>query len=288
VQGEELVYYVVVNLLVLVVVTLLASYLAERLTTAGGRIVAAEERADRAEHMAELGRLATGLAHEIRNPLGSISGAIQLLSTNSGLSGDDRQLCEIIQREASRLNDLVSDMMNVAKPRAPEPSVVDLSATVRDVIGLAARSGRSSSDVSVVFDGEDGVAVRADGAQLRQLIWNLVRNAVQASNAGDEVRVSVVLEKNGHVILTVEDHGVGLDETAKQRLFDAFFTTRSHGTGIGLAVVKRIADDHGFSIRVDSEEGQGATFTVDLGLSVEGAPAGAAPPASPSTPPPML
>jgi signal transduction histidine kinase len=91
-----------------------------------------------------------------------------------------------------------------------------------------------------------------------------VRNAVQASSAGDHVRVNVEVDA-GRVRLMVEDHGVGIDEQAKARLFDAFFTTRSQGTGVGLAVVKRIADEHGFAIDVRSSEGQGATFRVALG-----------------------
>jgi signal transduction histidine kinase len=107
--------------------------------------------------------------------------------------------------------------------------------------------------------------VQADGAQLRQLVWNLVRNGVQASNAGDAVRVSVSVDPAHGVELSVTDTGIGIDDAAKERLFDAFFTTRSQGTGVGLAVVKRIADEHGFSIRVESLEGRGAVFRVALG-----------------------
>src|SRR5690606_22517724 len=101
-------------------------------------------------------------------------------------------------------------------------------------------------------------------------IWNLVRNAVQASSAGSEVTVTVsTADGSGPVQLSVEDHGVGLTEEAKERIFDAFFTTRAQGTGVGLAVVKRIADDHGFSIAVESESGHGARFTAELGPLVE-------------------
>jgi signal transduction histidine kinase len=273
VTDEELVYYLLVNVLVLVVVTLLTSYLAERLRAAGGRVVAAEARAESAERLAVLGRLAAGLAHEIRNPLGSIAGSVQLLRGSDGLSEDDRKLCEIIQREASRLNDLVTDMMDVARPRPPEVRAVDAAAVARDVVDLASRLGRGTTDVTVVYSGVQVAIVRADAAQLRQLIWNLVRNGVQASSAGGRVTVTVK-GVGGHVHLDVEDEGVGIDEEAKERLFDAFFTTRSHGTGIGLAVVKRIADEHGFTIRVESERGHGARFALDLGpeqLDLDGA-----------------
>jgi two-component system sensor histidine kinase HydH len=264
---EELAYYLVVNTLVMVVVTLLTAYLVERLATAGGRIVEAEARAESAERLAVLGRLAAGLAHEIRNPLGSIAGSIQLLRTSPVLSEEDRKLCEIIQREASRLNDLVSDMMDVAKPRAPQIGIVDVCSLAREVVSLAAKSGRGVSDVSISFTGGERAPVRADPSQLRQLLWNLVRNAVQASNAGGTVEVAIE-DSDGSVVLTVRDDGVGIDRVARERLFDAFFTTRSHGTGIGLAVVKRIADEHGFAIDVFSEQGSGALFRVNLGARV--------------------
>jgi two-component system, NtrC family, sensor histidine kinase HydH len=96
---------------------------------------------------------------------------------------------------------------------------------------------------------------------LRQLVWNLVRNAVQASEAGELVTVSVEREASA-IALSVVDHGVGIEEAQMPRLFDAFFTTRSQGSGVGLAVVKRIADEHGFMIHVKSEAGRGATFRV--------------------------
>ena len=262
-SSEELSFYVTVNLLVLVVVMLLAGTLAERLRWTGGELIAATERADQAERMAALGRLAAGLAHEIRNPLGSIAGSVQLLRSGRGMSDEDQKLCEIIQSEASRLNDLVSDMMDLSRPRKPELAVIDAAAVARDVVALASKSGRSVSDVDVRFEGDETarVLVRADGSQLRQLVWNLVRNAVQASEAGEQVTVSV--RRDGEsVALSVIDRGVGIDEAQMPRLFDAFFTTRSQGSGVGLAVVKRIADEHGFLIHVTSQAGRGATFRV--------------------------
>ncbi|MDX2051101.1 MAG: ATP-binding protein [Polyangiaceae bacterium] len=259
----ELLYHVLLNVLALMVVTILAGYLAERLRITGGKLVQAEERAEQAERMAALGRLAAGLAHEIRNPLGSIAGSISLLKTANALSAEDQQLCIIIEREAARLNDLVTDMMELSKPKKPQRVDVDLVAIARDVVTLTANSGRGVSDVRVRYAGAEHAEVNADPAQLRQMIWNLVRNAVQASNAGDEVIVEVRL-LHGAVELVVEDHGMGIDDVAKERIFDAFFTTRSKGTGVGLAVVKRIVDEHGFEIAVESKANRGAVFRITL------------------------
>ncbi len=261
---DEAGFYLLVNLVVLVVVSLLSGTLADRLRWAGGELELATQRADRAERMAALGRLATGLAHEIRNPLGSISASVQLLQTAPELGGEDRRLCEIISREAARLNDLVTDMLDLSKPRKPTLEQVDAVATARDVVTLAGGRGRGVSDVEVRYTGVSHAPVQADAAQLRQLIWNLVRNAVQVSVPGAAVIVSLLETTRGKFELSVADSGPGIDEAARARLFDAFFTTRSQGTGIGLAVVKRIADEHGFPIRVDSEAGHGAVFRVTL------------------------
>ncbi len=267
--NEDLGYHLGLNVLGIMVVTLLAGYLAERLRLTRGKLAIAEERATRAERMAALGRLATGLAHEIRNPLGSISGCVQILQSASGLDAEDRKLCSIIQSEAARLNDLVTDMVDLARPRQPNFGFVDVVATVTDVVELASRSGRALSDVDIRLKVKlENCLIRADAAQLRQLIWNLIRNAVQASGAGDDVMVELLLTDANHVRLAVIDRGVGIDLVAQENLFDAFFTTRSHGTGVGLAVVKRIADEHGFVVRVESEQGNGATFYVDLGPAV--------------------
>ncbi len=263
VSGEELVYGAAVNILVMMVVALLAGNLTERLRATGGQLLVAEQRAEQAEREAALGRLAAGLAHEIRNPLGSISGCVRMLANSGSLEEEDRQLCEIIDTEASRLNDLVSDMLDLAKPRQPEKLTLDACSLASEVADLASHTGRGAADVHVVFDGSGEMLVEADGSMLRQMIWNLVRNAVQASSAGSIVKVRAA-KVDGVVELRVVDRGDGIDEESKHQLFDAFFTTRSKGTGIGLAVVKRIVDQHGWSIRVEDTPGGGATFIVTV------------------------
>ena len=261
-HGTDIGYALFVNLLIICVVTLLASYLAERLRITGGDLQIATARAHEAERLASLGRLAAGLAHEIRNPLGSIAGSIELLRTGGTLSEEDRHLCEIVERETSRLNDLVGDMLDLSRPREPVKALIDLVAIARDVVILAARSGRGA-DVGVTFEGPESAVVFADAAQLRQVAWNLVRNAIQASAPEQHVKVVIVEEPAGYA-LDVRDQGPGIPLEARSRLFEAFYTTRAQGMGIGLAVVKRILDDHGFPVEVASPEGQGTTIRVTI------------------------
>jgi signal transduction histidine kinase len=219
-------YYYVFHLLMLLLVGLLSSYLAERLQRAGGEVKDAHRRAERAERLAALGRLAAGLAHEIRNPLGSISASVQMLRSGAEKE-EDRQLCDIVLRESSRLDELVSDMVDLSRQRAPQRTRFDLGRIVSDVVDLVRSRGRGAADVEVVRLGDERAMVHGDSAQIRQLVWNLVRNALQASGSGGQVRVR--LQAEPRVLLTVEDDGVGIDSVAKEQLIDAFFTTRTRG-----------------------------------------------------------
>jgi two-component system, NtrC family, sensor histidine kinase HydH len=269
---DAVVYPLLLNALGIIVVALLAGYLAERLRATGGALAEANERVIAAERLATLGRVAAGLAHEIRNPLGSISGSVEMLREAPGLSEEDRRLCDIIASEAARLNNLVGDMMDLARPRKPEDTTVDVAALAREVVELASRSERSGAgDVSVKYRGPDGsVWARCDAAQMRQVLWNLVRNGVQATGAGSTVMVGIEVDgapERGRVRMTVADQGPGIAEEQRGRIFEAFFTTRSKGAGIGLAVVRRIIDEHaplGATIDVRSAPNAGATFEVGL------------------------
>ncbi|HRG95404.1 MAG TPA: ATP-binding protein [Polyangiaceae bacterium] len=271
---EAMAYPLATNVLGIGLVASLAGYLAERLTRTGGALALASARAEEAERLAVLGRIAAGLAHEIRNPLGSISGSVEMLRESPELSEEDRQLCAIIFRESLRLNDLVTDMMDLARPRAPSPRVVDLGRIAREVRALASHSERSASgDVEVCFVGpEDPALAVCDPAQMKQVLWNLVRNAVQVTRAGSVVTIRV--EPHDHdVLVEVEDGGPGIAAPDRARIFDAFYTTRATGAGLGLAVVKRIVEDHaqlGARIEVRSPAGAGAVFSVTLPRAAEG------------------
>jgi signal transduction histidine kinase len=148
----------------------------------------------------------------------------------------------------------------------------DVAALAREVVALAAGAARSG-DVEVRYDGPEGAAVaRCDGAQMRQVVWNLVRNAMQSSPAGSTVTVRVK-EQERELVLSVDDQGPGVPEDAGSRIFDESFTTRSGGAGIGLAVVRRIMEDHqamGATLAVERASGGGASFQVTLSREISG------------------
>ena len=269
---HDLTYPLLLNTLGVSVVALLAGYLAERLRLTGGALQAANVRAQEAERLAVLGRIAAGLAHEIRNPLGSITGSIEMLRESAELTDEDRRLCDIVQREARRLNDLVGDMVDLSKPRPPRAEATDVAALAREVVELATNSTRGT-DTTVKYDGPAGPALaRCDGGQMRQVLWNLVRNALQASPAGSTVTVGVQVG-DAEVRLSVDDQGDGVPEDVGSRIFQDFFTTRTHGAGIGLAVVRRIMEDHaamGGRLEVERSVHGGACFRVTLSRDTAG------------------
>lgn len=219
------------------------------------------EQAERAERLAALGRLAAGLAHEIRNPLGSISGSVELVLEAAELAEEDRRLLTLVLSEVDRLDDLLTTMLDVGRPREPELAPADLGVLATDVAKVASREGPPPV---VVRAPAEAVRLRADPRQLRQVLWNLVKNARQLSPPGSEVRVEVGWDGDARATLSVSDEGPGIAEEDRDRLFDMFFSKRRHGVGLGLALVHQIVEAHGGEIRVTSEPGAGATFTVHL------------------------
>lgn len=211
------------------------------------------DSAERAERLAQLGRIAAGLAHEIRNPLGSISGSVQLVREAVELGAEDRHLLGIVIAEVKRLDELVATMLQLGRPRALEREEHDLRGIAQEVVAVARVGVAQTNDIALELDlPEDAVTAKVDGAQVRQVIWNLVTNAVQASPSGASVRVVVRRGEPSGAVVEVHDQGHGVSRDSLPRLFEAFYTQRAQGTGLGLALVKQIADAHGATIVVES------------------------------------
>lgn len=218
--------------------------------------------AERAERLAALGRLSAALAHEIRNPLGSISGSVQLVREAPELEEEDKRLLSIVLREVDRLNGLVNTMLQVGKPRDPARVSIDLVALTRDVAEVARRDLSNTSRIDVAApDGE--VTAYIDGDQIRQVIWNLLNNALVHAPADSTVRMEV-RRAEGYALWTIEDNGPGVPAEARGHLFDMLYSKRPHGVGLGLALVDQIVRAHGGEVSVISPPGEGAKFQVRL------------------------
>ncbi|HJX66153.1 MAG TPA: ATP-binding protein [Polyangia bacterium] len=219
----------------------------------------------RSERLAGIGRLAANIAHEIRNPLASISGSVEVLRKQPGTDAEARQLIDIAVREVDRVNGLISGLLDYARPRTEDRQRLDLGEMVNEIAKVFEQE-RRSVEVRVVVDAEPGVAVEGASGQLRQVLWNLLRNAVTAMPGGGRVRLAVSRRDrtNGvsEAVLSVSDTGIGIPHEDLDHIFEPFFSRRADGTGLGLAITARIVEDHKGSIEVSSEVGKGTTFVI--------------------------
>lgn len=232
-----------------------------------------EVKAAEAEKLAYLGTLASGLAHEIRNPLNSLNLNMQMLEEELGDAGDTRdavpsrrRLLSITRSEISRLERLVTDFLAYAKPRPLELEEVPSGRPLDRVRELLAGEIQQRGARVEIEDRSGGSRIRVDAGQINQLLLNLVRNAFAAAEeAGRTPHLKLSAVREGpHVQLAVRDNGTGVSAEEKERMFDLFYSTRKGGTGLGLAIVQRIAQAHGGRVEVSSAKGAGTTVTVEL------------------------
>ncbi|MFH1261962.1 MAG: ATP-binding protein [Pseudomonadota bacterium] len=220
-----------------------------------------ENRVKRADRLAVVGELAARMAHEIRNPLTSVSGAIEVLRSERSASPEDRRLMDIVVRETDRLNFLLTDFLLYARPTPPQFEDVSLDRVVQETVDLFA-SSLGDTRVRLKADLEPNIGLWGDSKRLCQLVWNLIKNASE-SMGKDGGEVSVRLQedpKRGDITIEVRDQGPGISSEIREKVFQPFFTTKSKGSGLGLAVVHRIAEEHGGSVSVENGTGGGAIF----------------------------
>jgi two-component system, NtrC family, sensor histidine kinase PilS len=223
-----------------------------------------EREVRRQERLAALGKMAAGLAHEIRNPLASMRGSVQVLASELSLSVDQAQLMQIVLRESDRLNRIVSDFLTYARPPRMERTVIELSSLLSETTALLRNSSELRSDHKIVEDLPAGpVHYQGDPNQIRQIFWNLARNAIQAMPHGGELRVALEADQDREVSITFWDTGQGMSREQKERLFEPF-SSSSSGTGLGMAIVYQLVRDHNGKIVVESEEEKGTRISIRL------------------------
>ena len=225
---------------------------------------AMQERLTRAEHLAEIGQLAASLAHEIKNPLAGISGAIQVI--RDGMQPDDphRPILGEVLRQIHRLDRTVKDLLVYARPLPPRFDDCDLRRVV-ERLKTVLRREPAMQRVDFKYHSKLGLppTIEADENQIEQLLMNLVLNAAQASEDGGAVILTARPTATG-VQLDVEDHGHGMDEETRQRALEPFFTTKARGTGLGLPICRRIVQSHGGTLSLHSIVGKQTIVTVQL------------------------
>jgi two-component system, NtrC family, sensor kinase len=215
----------------------------------------------RAEFLATLGELAAGLAHEIRNPLAGIACVIDIVGQDLPVSSPARTAVKDARAEIVRVNRVLTDLLQTARPHLPEIRLSDLNITVEDAVVLA-RQQVLSTAIRIELQKEPNLpTVEHDSGQIYQVVVNLLLNAVQAIDGAGTIRVEISLLK-GDAAITVMDTGRGIEPEHLPNIFRPFYTTNRNGTGLGLSLARRTAEEHHGRMEVTSEVGSGATFSV--------------------------
>jgi len=224
---------------------------------------AVRERLSEAEHLARIGHLAASLAHEIKNPLAGISGAIQVIRDSMKPGEPHRPILDEVLRQVARLDGTVKDLLVYARPKPPRLRTCHLHDVIAHTIAALSQQPEMQHIRLECPNSQKLPAIVADELQLEQLLTNLLLNAAQASQPGQTVRLVVTPRPDG-VRLSVEDHGHGMDEEVRRRAMEPFFTTKARGTGLGLSICRKIVDMHGGTLTIHSAVGKGTQVIVDL------------------------
>lgn len=228
------------------------------------QVRALEEASRRQDRLAAIGRMAASIAHEIRNPLAAMRGSIQMLRAEMDDQSSQTELMEIILRESDRLNRIISDFLNYARPRSIVQAKVDVGELLRETFTLLRHSPEVKDHQTLEEEiPSEPLLVDADAEQLRQVFWNLARNALQAMPDGGTLRAEVSQNSHNRVRIAFSDTGRGMTPEQVEHLFEPFSSTTG-GTGLGLSIVYQIIRDHGGTINVRSREGKGTTIAIEL------------------------
>ncbi len=236
---------------------------AASLSQANRDLTESHEQLRRADRLSALGEIAAGLAHEVRNPLAGMKGALEIVASKVKTGTPEAEFTAIAVTEVGRLDSLVGEFLSYARPHEPEFRLASLHDII-DLVALLLRPEAERADVRVARDEHERLpGVRMDPEQMRQVIFNIVLNGLQASAPGGELRVRTTREP-GWAWVEVIDRGPGISDEHRARLFDPFFTTKTHGTGLGLAISQRIVTAHDGRLEIDAAPEGGTIVRIGL------------------------
>ena len=236
-----------------------------------------EEEMRRKEWLASLGEMSAGMAHEIRNPLGALAGAMQMLRKDLQADETSQRLMDIAIREATRLDAIITEFLQYARPPALNLGEFDLNKVLAETLDLVQHEARTRSNITIETSFiDEALSGQVDQDQMKQVFWNLATNAFDAMPGGGRLsiatgsrKVDVAGRKADVIEISFQDTGGGISKKNLDKIFLPFFTTKSYGSGLGLAAVHRIVDLHGGWIKVESQEGRGTRFVVCVPRSAD-------------------
>ncbi len=260
-------YKIIIMMVACFAVAFLSSLLSEQERKTKKELRIMEDHVKRVEKMAAVGEMAAGLAHEIKNPLASLRGSVQILKEEIEYNPDHDKLMHIILRETDRLNSLVNDFLLFAKPPAGKTETVDLGKILTETLNLFEKNNTYCNRITVTKKiTESELRIKINPAHLRQILWNLLLNAAEAIKNTGHIDIQMYLFKNRYAILKISDSGCGMSAKTMDMIFDPFYTTKPDGTGLGLSIVHRIVESYNIWLNVESELDKGTTFTLQFKL----------------------
>lgn len=215
------------------------------------------------ERMAAVGEMAARMAHEIKNPLAGISGSAQMLASKQGFDNKTTRLLRILVDESQRLSTILDNFLDYSRPSHGTHHECDLDLLIRDCVDLLSRSDLLRPDHNIELELPKSLLLLGEEPLLRQMFWNLARNALEAMPDGGTLTVSAV-NRQGTVSLSFSDNGLGMSEDVRKHAFEPFVTSTPRGTGLGLAVVYNVVEQHNGTIEIDSTPGSGTTVKIDM------------------------
>ena len=236
-----------------------------------------EEKIKRMDRLAALGGLAAGIAHEIRNPLTSLSGSIQVLRDQLDLTEENRKLINIALGETKRLNNLITDFLLFAQPERGEKKKLDISSLIEETLDLFIHSPECKKNIRVTKSIAPELLIEGNAGHLKQVFWNILKNAVQSQPVGGVIHIAAMIENqkttleedvpNRKTKISIKDNGCGIPQEIQKKIFDPFFTTKEQGSGLGLAISYRIIENHKGELTISSKENQGTEVIIHLPLT---------------------
>jgi two-component system sensor histidine kinase HydH len=272
--GKSVLFKVLVTIIACFAVALLSGFLAEQTVKTKKELQALEDHVKRVEKMAYMGEMAAGMAHEIKNPLASLAGSIQLLREDIRYDPYHDKLMQIALRETDRLSDLVGNFLLFARPQAGKIEKIDLRASILEVLELFEKNSECSSRIDISIHLAQGIWIEIDPVHFHQVLWNILLNAAEAIEKEGKIDIRLYKSKNNTATLEIEDNGCGIPEATQKMVFDPFFTTKASGTGLGLSIAHSILETYGYLLSVESSVASGTVFALKVNRTIPPRPTG--------------
>lgn len=262
--GSQVFYRILITMIACFAVALLSNFLSEQVRETRRELRTMEDHVKRVEKMASIGEMAAGMAHEIKNPLASLIGSIQLLSEDMRYDPDHDKLMRIILREADRLSSLVNNFLLYARPPVGRVKAIELDKVLADTVELLKKDANTDGRIAIAKKIQPEIWISMDPVHLRQIFWNLLLNAAEAIDGEGAIEIEMHASKNRHAFVRITDDGIGMTRKDLKSIFNPFFTTKPAGTGLGLSIVHRILEAYDAWLNIDSEAGKGTTITLQF------------------------